>query len=60
MPQRAGGFETEKISQLLADLPLLHKEMLFFKLAGYTDATIERILRMSPRVAEKAFQRLAA
>ena len=57
--QPAGAFETEKISQLLADLPLLHKEMLFFKLAGYTDATIERILRMSPRVAEKAFERLA-
>lgn len=58
--QAAGGFEAEKISQLLADLPLLHKEMLFFKLAGYTDATIERLLRISPRVAEKAFQRLAA
>jgi len=57
--QAAGAFATEKISQLLADLPLLHKEMLFFKLAGYTDATIERILRISPRVAEKAFERLA-
>lgn len=56
--QSSGGFTTEKISQLLADLPLLHKEMLFSKLAGYTDATIERILRMSPRVAEKAFERL--
>lgn len=57
--QTNGGFETEKISQLLGDLPLLHKEMLFFKLAGYSDATLERLLRISPRVAEKAFERLA-
>ena len=54
-----GGFEAEKISQLLQDLPLMHKEMLFFKLAGYTDATLERLMRISPRVAEKAFERLA-
>jgi hypothetical protein len=56
--QTNAAFETDKISQLLADLPLLHKEMLFFKLAGYTDATIERLLRISPRVAEKAFESL--
>jgi hypothetical protein len=32
--------------------------MLYLKLAGYTDATIERILRMAPRVAQAAFARL--
>lgn len=58
--QTAAGFATDKVSQLLADLPLLHKEMLFFRLAGYTDATIERLLRISPRVAEKAYERLAS
>ena len=54
-----GAFEPEKVGKLLDGLPLLHKEMVFFKLAGYTDATIERIMRLSPRVAEKAFERLA-
>ena len=54
----SGAFEPEKITKLLDELPLLHKEMLFFRLAGYTENTLERILRMSPRVAEKAFERL--
>ena len=53
-----GGFAGETITKLLEGLPLLHKEMLFFKLAGYTDATLERLLRVSPRVAEKTFERL--
>jgi len=39
-------------------LPLLHQEMFFLKLAGYTDASIERMLRMAPRVAQAAFARL--
>jgi hypothetical protein len=52
-------FEAEKIGKLLDGLPLLHQEMLFFKLAGYTDETLERVMRLSPRVAEKAFERLA-
>lgn len=55
----SGAFEPEKIAKLLDGLPLLHKEMLFFKLAGYTEASIERLMRISPRVAEKAFERLA-
>jgi hypothetical protein len=55
----SGALEPEKIGKLLDGLPLLHKEMLFFKLAGYTDETLERIMRLSPRVAEKAFERLA-
>ncbi len=54
-----GGFEADKIGKLMEDLPLLHKEMLFFKLGGYSDVTLERILRMSPRVAATAFDRLA-
>jgi hypothetical protein len=55
-----GIFETEKITKLLEELPLLHKEMLFFKLSGYHDDTLERVLRIAPRVAEKAFERLTA
>jgi len=54
-----GVFEPDKIAKLLDGLPLLHKEMLFFRLAGYTEDTVERVMRLSPRVAEKAFDRLA-
>jgi len=54
-----GALQPKTITKLLDDLPLLHKEMLFFKLGGYTDNTIERIMRLSPRVADQAFQRLA-
>ena len=56
--EASGAFEVENITKLLDGVPLLHKEMLFFKLAGYTDNSIERIMRLSPSVAEKAFERL--
>ena len=56
----SGAFESEKIAKLLEDLPLLHKEMIFFKFAGYTEKTLEHLMRVSPRVAEKAFERLTA
>lgn len=52
--------DAEKLGKLLEGLPLLHQEMLFFRLAGYTDASIEKMLRFAPRVAERAFERLAA
>ncbi|PYU21546.1 MAG: hypothetical protein DMG32_20400 [Acidobacteria bacterium] len=55
----SSAFDADKISKLLDGLPLLHKEMLFFKLAGYTEKSLERVMRISPRVAEKAFERLA-
>jgi hypothetical protein len=58
-PNAESAFTPEKISKLLEDLPLLHKEMLFFRLTGYTENTIERLMRMSPRMAEKAFGRLS-
>jgi hypothetical protein len=54
----AEAFAPENVTKLLDGLPLVHKEMLFFKLGGYTESTIERIMRLSPRVAEKAFGRL--
>jgi len=55
---RTGAFEADKIAGLLDGLPLLQKEMLFFKLAGYSENSLERVMRLSPRVAEKAFERL--
>ncbi len=54
----SSAIDGEKLGKLLEHLPLMHQEMLFFKLAGYTDGAIELMLRVSPRVAEKAFQRL--
>jgi hypothetical protein len=49
----------ENLAKLLEGLPLLHQEMIFFKLAGYGDASIEKMLRVAPRVAEKSFERLS-
>jgi hypothetical protein len=55
---RPAALDLESLGKLLEGLPLLHQEMLFLKLAGYTDASIERMLRMAPRVAQAAFARL--
>ena len=54
----AAPLDLELLGKLLENLPLLHQEMLFFKLAGYTDGSIEKIMRMAPRVAQAAFARL--
>jgi hypothetical protein len=53
------GLDPEKLAAILEGLPLLHQEMLFFKLAGYSDASIEKMLRVAPLVAEKSFARLS-
>lgn len=49
----------ERLATLLEGLPLLHQEMIFLKLAGYTEGSIEKMLRVAPRVAEKSFARLS-
>jgi len=54
----AAPLDLEVLGKLVENLPLVHQEMLFFKLAGYTDASIERMMRMAPRVAQAAFARL--
>ena len=56
----AGTGFAAKLPKLLEGLPLLHQEMIFFRLAGYTDRTIELMLRVAPRVAQGAFERLSA
>lgn len=48
----------ELVARLVKDLPLLHQEILFFKLAGYSDRTLEQILRITPSVAVKSLDRL--
>jgi len=49
----------ESLARLLEGLPLLHQEMVFFKLAGYSENSIEKMLRVATRVAEKSFERLS-
>ena len=50
----------ETVSGLLNGLPLLHQEIAFLTLAGYSQRTIENILRISPAVAEEGHARLRA
>ncbi len=50
----------EVVSALLKGLPLLHQEILFLKLAGYSDATLEKMLRITPSIAEQGLARLQA
>lgn len=52
-------FTPESLAKLLDGLPLLHQEMIFLKLAGYSNASVEKMLRVAPHVAEKSFERLS-
>jgi hypothetical protein len=55
---RLSKFQGDVVPKLLEGLPLLHQELLFLKLAGYSHGTLERIYRVNPAVAEKAWERL--
>lgn len=48
----------ERVTALLKDLPLLHQEVAFLKLAGYSDRTLEQVFRITPAVAQKSLERL--
>lgn len=50
----------ETLSNLLDGLPLLHQEIAFLALAGYSQPAIERILRITPAVAGEGLSRLRA
>jgi hypothetical protein len=50
----------ETLGTLLAGLPLMHQEITFLALSGYSQATIEKILRITPAVAEEGLERLRA
>jgi hypothetical protein len=43
----------ESLEALLKDLPVVQKEIVFFKLAGYSDATLERILLLPAAAIQK-------
>ncbi len=57
-PPESPAITAPAVQTLLQGLPLLHQEMLFLKLAGYADSSIEKMLRIAPRVAQPAFARL--
>lgn len=48
----------ETLTATLAGLPLVHQEIAFLTLAGYSQKSIENILRISPKVAEEGLARL--
>lgn len=50
----------DSLEGLLQGLPLVHQEIVFLKLAGYSDRTLEKILGVPPSLAHKALERLEA
>ncbi len=50
----------EAVRALLQGLPLLHQEIVLFKFAGYSDATLENLLRITPAVAQRGLERLSS
>ena len=48
----------DTVKDLLKGLPLIHQLVLFLKLAGYSDGTLEGILRITPTMAQSGLQRL--
>ena len=50
----------QTVGALLRGLPLLHQEIAYLTLAGYSQATLEKILRTTPAVAEEGWGRLRA
>jgi len=48
----------EALNSLLKGQPLLHQMICFLKLAGYSDSTLEGLLRIPPSVAHQGLDRL--
>ena len=48
----------ETLRALLSGLPLLHQEIAFLTLAGYSQAALEKILRITPTVVGEGLERL--
>jgi hypothetical protein len=48
----------DTVGALLKGLPLIHQEVLFLKLGGYSDAAIEKALVITPSVAQEGLARL--
>jgi hypothetical protein len=50
----------QALGALFRGLPVVHQEIAFLTLAGYSQATLEKILRISPAVAGEGLGRLRA
>ena len=50
----------DTVDALLKGLPLIHQEILFLKLAGYSNHTLEKMLRITPGIAQRGLDRLQA
>ncbi len=50
----------QALGALLSGLPVVHQEIAFLTLAGYSQATLEKILRIAPAVAGEGLGRLRA
>jgi hypothetical protein len=48
----------EALAEILKGLPLTHQEIAFLALAGYSQATLEKVLRITPAVAGEGLNRL--
>ncbi len=49
---------SESLTTLLSGLPVIHQEVVFLTLAGYSQKTVENILRTTPSVAGEGLSRL--
>src|SRR5215471_19264295 len=47
-----------RVAGLLNGLPLMHQSILFLKLAGYSDGTIEKVFTITPAIAQQGLERL--
>lgn len=59
-PPGAPKLTPDSIAALLQGLPFAHQEVVFLKLAGYSDATTEKIAGVPPSIAGKELENLAA
>jgi hypothetical protein len=48
----------ETLGAVLQGLPFLHQQAVFLKLAGYSDAALDKMLRIPPLAIERAVERL--
>lgn len=46
------------VAAILKGAPLVHQEVLFLRLAGYSSETLEKIFRLTPAVAQSSLARL--
>lgn len=55
-----GSPSSSLLAETLEGVPLVHQEVLFLKLAGYSNATLEKMFRLTPAVAKSSLSRLEA